>query len=99
MEIRGVGTYAPAVNPSVKSQVPAEAESAVKDGAASPAQDGTARAARPRVRAKDLLTEDEQRYLENLFPGATGATGAQETYAGTGRTGSVVTGSIVDRKG
>jgi hypothetical protein len=51
------------------------------------------------VRAKDLLSEDEQRYMETLFPGATGETTAAETYAGAGRPGAVPPGSIVDRKG
>ena len=101
MEIKGIGGYAPSVKPSAKPQA--------APGAAEPSATGStgvrnipapgAPGARPRVRAKDLLSEDEQRYMETLFPGATGETTAAETYAGAGRPGAVPPGSIVDRKG
>lgn len=101
MEIKGVGAYTPPVKPSGKTQVPAEpAGPAAQDapGAARPV--GADRpAARPRVQAKDLLSEDEQRYLETLFPGATGSASAADTYAGKGRPGAVTPGTLVDRKG
>jgi len=101
MEIKGVGTFAQSVKPSGKPQAPPTVDGSAGKGdlriqspSGRPAPD-----ARPRVRAKDLLTEDEQRYLESLFPGATSATGTGESYAGKGRPGAVPTGALVDRKG
>ena len=101
MEIKGIGAYAPAVKPAGKPQVP--------DGQAGPAAQGAPGAARPapagdgpprvRVQAKDLLSEEEQRYMETLFPGSTGSAGAPDTYAGKGRPGPATPGTLVDRKG
>ena len=101
MEIKGVGAYTPSVTPSGKSQLPAQPAEPAAGGTAavrSPARGGVP-AGRPRVQAKDLLTEDEQRYMETLFPGATGGSSASETYAGKGRSGAVPPGTFVDRKG
>ena len=101
MEIKGIGAFAPSVSPSGKpaSSSPA-AETPVKGDlpVSSPVRSG-APEGRPRVRARDLLSDDEQRYLESLFPGATDPGNAAETYAGKGRQGSVLPGTLVDRKG
>ena len=98
MEIKGVGAFTPSVMPSGKTQVPAETAAQGAPSAARPVR-AEGPAPRARVQAKDLLSEDEQRYLEKLFPGATGSAGAAETYAGKGRSGAVTPGSLVDRKG
>jgi len=101
MEIKGVGAFTHSVKPSGKQQSPSgAAEPAAKGSAgAQGAVSGGAPAWRLRVQAKDLLSEEEQRYLESLFPGATGGSGAGETYAGKGRPGAVPPGTLVDRKG
>ena len=100
MEIKGVGAFAGSVKPAGKLQPPAPAEdTAVKGNVPVQAPASGAGTGRPRVRAKDLLSEDEQRFLETLFPGATDGTGAVETYAVQGRQGTVPPGSLVDRKG
>jgi hypothetical protein len=101
MEIKGIGAFTAPVAPSGKSQPPsrvaepgAGTEASVKSLASAGAPEG-----RPHVRAKDLLSEDEQRYLESLFPGATDGGSAGETYAGVMRQGAVPPGTLVDRKG
>jgi len=100
MEIKGVGPFTGSVKPAGKPQPPVPAEdSAVKSGVPVQAPAAGAGAAPARVRAKDLLSEDEQRFLESLFPGATDGAGAVETYAQQGRPGSVPPGTLVDRKG
>jgi len=101
MDIKGVGPFTQQVKPSVKPQAvspaaepPAKGDLHIQGPSGRPAPE-----ARPRVRAKDLLSEDEQRYLESLFPGATGAGTAGDSYALKGRQGAVPTGALVDRKG
>jgi hypothetical protein len=100
MEIKGVGAFTGSVKPAGKPQPPAAAEDpAVKGSVSVQTPAAGASAGRPRVRAKDLLSEDEQRFLESLFPGATDGAGAVETYAGQGRPGALPPGTLVDRKG
>jgi len=100
MEIKGVGAFTGSVKPAGKPQPPVPAEDpAVKGSLPAEAPSVGAPAGRARVRARDLLSEDEQRFLESLFPGATDGTGAVEAYAGKGRPGAVPPGSLVDRKG
>ena len=100
MEIKGVSVYTQAVAPSVKPQAPPEpgTQAAKETPRVQPPVSGGGPAARPRVQARDLLSEDERRYLESLFPGAT-EEASGDAYAGQGRLGAVPTGSIVDRKG
>ena len=100
MEIKGVGAFTGSVTPAVKTQIPAPVDDpAVKENVPVQTPAAGAGAGRPRVRAKDLLSEDEQRFLETLFPGATDGTGAAETYALQGRPAAVPPGTLVDRKG
>jgi hypothetical protein len=100
MEIKGVGAFTASVKPAGKPQLPAAAGSpALKESVSVQTPAAGASAGRPRVRAKDLLSDDEQRFLESLFPGATDGAGAVETYAGQGRPGAVLPGTLVDRKG
>jgi hypothetical protein len=93
MEIKGIGPFTVPLKPSGKTQsTPVTPEQ--------PAQGtGRVKSTGSGVQAKDLLSEDEQRYLESLFPGATGAGNAVESYAGKGRAGAVPPGTLVDRKG
>jgi hypothetical protein len=101
MDIKGIGAFTPSVKTSGKPQAPAaagQAEPQVAPASGSPAR-AEGSAGRRRVQAKDLLSEDEQRYLEKLFPGATGPAAAAETYAGSGRQGVVTPGTLVDRRG
>jgi hypothetical protein len=101
MEIKGIGAFTPPVTPSGKSQSPSgvgEPDVRTEAPVNSPVSAG-AREGRPRVRAKDLLSQDEQRYLESLFPGANDGGNAGETYAGLRRQGAVPPGTLVDRKG
>ena len=101
MEINRIGAFTPPVSPAGKSQSPSRIAEpgAATDAPVNSTVSAAASDARPRVRAKDLLSEDEQRYLESLFPGATDGGSAGDAYAGVGRQGAVPPGTLVDRKG
>ncbi len=101
MEIKGVGAYPSPVKPAGKTQSPAAAEGPAAQGGL-PDQGavvGGVPRARTRVQATDVLSEDEKRYLESLFPGALGGGTAGDAYPGKGKLASVPPGTIVDRKG
>ena len=101
MEIKGIGPFAAPLKPSGKPQAsPASPDPAPRgDAPVRGTVSGGAPERQTGVQAKDLLSEAEKRYLESLFPGATGAGNAVESYAGKGRAGAVPPGTLVDRKG
>jgi hypothetical protein len=101
MEIKGIGPFTVPLKPSGKTQPSPASKDPAPQGNA-PVRSTVSGGAPERhagVQAKDLLSDDEQRYLESLFPGATGTGNAAESYAGKGRPGAVPPGTLVDRKG